>query len=321
MVQMPLQSRDRRQVDRRPRVPVERRREIRQPARGPIRRLDGRGPADPGRHLDAGDTRPRAGPRSGVAHPQVAAVQLVAHREESGTFPRRQPRHLGPVRVGKHTAVMRLDVADDRQPAAVPDAVQRAVEHGQPSAGAELFGDVGLGVAHQALKLLAGGLDVGAVDRVRFPAPPVAVVGQAGRVSTREDGRASDGHPVEAGGSVLRDEHGAGGPATGEARADVALRAGVGQARLGAHRAVHESQAVRAAPDGRAVGLECSGILDELALEGMRRIVLRLESDAVSGVEGLDAQRADPVRIVRASHLPESHSVAGFDACERTLLG
>ena len=64
----------------------------------------------------------------------------------------------------KHTAMMRLDVADYRQAAPMADAVQRAVEHRQPAVGAELLGDVGLCVAHQALELLPGGFDVGAVD-------------------------------------------------------------------------------------------------------------------------------------------------------------
>ena len=235
---------------------MERRREIRQPARGPIRGIYRGGQTNPGRHLDAGDTRPGAGPRPGIADPQVAPVQLVTHREEARTLPHRQPRHLRPVLVGKHTAVMRLDVADDRQTAAVADAVQRAVEHRQPPVGAEPLGDVGLGVAHQPLELLPSGLDVRAVDRVRLPPPSVPVVGQGDRVSTREDGRASPRHPVEACRCVLRNEHCARGPASRQPRAHVSVRAAVGQARLGAHRTVHERETVRAAGGGRAVDFE-----------------------------------------------------------------
>ena len=74
---------------------------------------------------------------------------------------------------------MRLHVADDGQAAAVPGAVQGAVEHRQPPLVREGLGDVRLGVTHQALELLTGRFDVGPVHRVRLPAPAVAVVRQS----------------------------------------------------------------------------------------------------------------------------------------------
>ena len=70
-------------------------------------------------------------------------------------------------------------IADERQAAPAPDAVQRAIEHGQPPVPAELLGDHRLGVAHQAPKLLPGHLDVAALDGVRLPLPTVTVSGQA----------------------------------------------------------------------------------------------------------------------------------------------
>ena len=69
---------------------------------------------------------------TGVTHAQVAAVESVLHREEARPFPGRQLRHPDPVLAGEHAAVVRLHVADDGQAAAVPDAVQGAVEHRQP---------------------------------------------------------------------------------------------------------------------------------------------------------------------------------------------
>ena len=89
----------------------------------------------------------------------------------------------------------------------VPDAVQRAVEHRQPSSVGEglgdvRLGDVRLGVTHQALELLTGRFDVGSVDRVRLPAPAVAVVGQPDGPAAREDGGAPCRHLVEVGGCV-----------------------------------------------------------------------------------------------------------------------
>ena len=47
-----------------------------------------------------------------------------------------------------------------------------------------------LGVTHQALELLTRRVDVGTVDRVRLPAPAVAVVGQPNGLAAREDGGA-----------------------------------------------------------------------------------------------------------------------------------
>ena len=108
-------------------------------------------------------------PRSGVTHAQVAAVESVLHREEARPFPGRQLRHSDPVLAGEHAAVVRLHVAD---------------EHRQQPIVGEGLGDVRLGVAHQALELLTRRFDVGSVDRVRLPAPAVAVVSAAERAAT-----------------------------------------------------------------------------------------------------------------------------------------
>ena len=62
-------------------------------------------------------------------------------------------------------------MADAGQAAAVPDAVQGAVEHRQPPLVREGLSDVRPGVTHQALELLTRRFDVGPVDRVRLPAP------------------------------------------------------------------------------------------------------------------------------------------------------
>ena len=67
-----------------------------------------------------------------------------------------------------------------------------------------------------------------------------------------------------------------------------------------------------------AVCLECSAVLDELALDGVRRIVVRLESGTVGGVEGLDADRAGRVRATRAAHPSQSHSIAVSGTVEHT---
>ena len=74
------------------------------------------------------------------------------------------------------------------------------------------IGDVRLGVTHQALELLTGRVDVGPVDvgpvdRVRLPAPAVAVVWQPDGPAAREDGGAPRRHLVEAGRFVPIDEH------------------------------------------------------------------------------------------------------------------
>ena len=129
---------------------------------------------------------------------------------------------------------MRLHVADDGQAAAVPDAVQGAVEHRQPARVREGLGDVRLGVTHQALELLTRRFDVGPVDRVRLPAPAVAVVGQVDGPTAREDGGAPRRHLVEAGRFVPIDEHRSRRPASRQTHADVAVFAGAGQPRFGA---------------------------------------------------------------------------------------
>ena len=175
---------------------------------------------------------PAHGP--GVTHAQVAAVESVPHREEARPFTGRQFRHSDPVLAGEHAAVVRLHVADDGQAAAVPNAVQRAVEHRQPPLVREGLGDVRFGVTHQALELLTRRFDVGPVNRVRLPAPAVAVVRQPDGLATREDGGAPRRHPVEAGRFVPIDEHRPRRPASRQAHAHVAVGVGAGQPRLGA---------------------------------------------------------------------------------------
>ena len=64
-----------------------------------------------------------------------------------------------------------------------------------------------VGVTHQPLELLTGRVDVGPVDRVRLPAPAVAVVGQVDGPAAREDGGAPRRHLVEGGRFVPIDEH------------------------------------------------------------------------------------------------------------------
>ena len=66
-------------------------------------------------------------------------------------------------------------------------------------------------------------------------------------------------------------------------------------------RRVPSTKAVRV---GRPVRHERPAVLDELALDGVRRVVRRLEAGPIGGVEGLDAEGAGPS--------------AGFDACGRT---
>ena len=60
----------------------------------------------------------------------------------------------------------RLHVADDGQAAAVPNAVQRAVEHRQPPLARESLGDVRLGVTRQALRRDGRRVCPGAVRRL-----------------------------------------------------------------------------------------------------------------------------------------------------------
>ncbi len=160
---------------------------------------------------------PAQGP--GVAHAQVPTVEGVLHREEARPFPGRQLRHPDPALAGKHAAVVRLHVADDGQAGAVTDAVQRAIEHCQPPLVREGLGVVRLGVTHQALELLTGRFDVGPVNRVRLPAPAVAVVWQPDGPPAREDGGAPRPHLVEAGRFVAIDEHCPRRPASRQAHA------------------------------------------------------------------------------------------------------
>jgi len=89
------------------------------------------------------------------------------------------------VLTGEHAAVVRLQVADDGQAAAVPDAVQGPSSTVSQPGVREGLGDVRLGVTHQALELLTRRFDVGPVDRVWLPAAAVAVVGQVDRPPAR----------------------------------------------------------------------------------------------------------------------------------------
>ena len=152
----------------------------------------------------------------------------------------------------------------------MPDTVQRAVEDSQPSGAAELLREPRLGVAHEALKLLASRIDVDALDGVRRPTPAVRMVGKRNRASAREDGRASDHDPVEACRFVLRGEHRAGCPTARQARVHRAARVRLRQTRLGTHGAVDECEAVRPAADLRVVSRELPAVLNDLALEGLR---------------------------------------------------
>ena len=148
------------------------------------------------------------------------------------------------------------------QGAAVPDAVQGAVEHRQPSLVREGLGDVRLGVPHQALELLTRRVDVGAVDRVRLPSPAVAVVGQPDGPAAGEDGGAPRRHLVEAGRFVPIDKHRPRRPASRQAHAHVAVGAGAGQPRLGAQGAVDEGDAAGAVRVGRPVRHERPVVFD-----------------------------------------------------------
>ena len=56
-----------------------------------------------------------------------------------------------------------------------------------------------------------------------------------------------------------------------------------------------EGDAARAVRVGRPVRHERPAVLNQLALDGVRRVVRRLEAGPVGGVEGLDADGADPV--------------------------
>ena len=89
-----------------------------------------------GRCLTAsrGGRCPPRGPPTAPGHPRACSSRRERpHREEARPFLGRQFRHPDPVLAGEHAAVVRLHVADDGQAAAVPDAVQGAVEHRQPS--------------------------------------------------------------------------------------------------------------------------------------------------------------------------------------------
>ena len=217
------------------------------------------------------------GPRAGVADAQIARVQVVRQREQTGPSPDREVRDPLPEVRSEQATVVRRHIADERQTAPAPDAVQRAVEHSQPPVAAEILGDGGLGVAHQAPKLLPGHLDVAAFDGMRLPAPPAPVSGQADGSPAGEDRRAPHRYPLEARRPVVRDEHRAGGPAPRQPRADVALRAGVGQARLRPHRAIDEGHPARPGRHLRPVRLERAAVLDQLAGERVRRLVLGLD--------------------------------------------
>ena len=83
-----------------------------------------------------------------------------------------------------------------------------------------------------------------------------------------------------------------------------------GQPRLGAHGTVDERDAAGAVPAAWPVGGKRPAVLDQLALDGVRRVVRRLEAGPVGGVEGLDADGAGPVcRVSGALHPPQVRCV------------
>ena len=133
-----------------------------QPAAASAVSLASARPTPAGRHLQPHDAGPRTGPRPRHADPQVAAVEVVAHREQPGAFAGVQVGHLPPSLGGQHRAVMSLDVADHRQRARTADVVQRTVDHRQPVLLRQPLGDAGLGVAHAPPQALAAGVRLGA---------------------------------------------------------------------------------------------------------------------------------------------------------------
>ena len=74
---------------------------------------------------------------------------------------------------------------------------------------------------------------------------------------------------------------------------------------------VDEGDAAGAVRVGRPVRHERPAVLDQLALDGVRRVVRRLEAGPVGGVEGLDADGAGPVcRVSGALHPPQVRCVS-----------
>ena len=189
------------------------------------------------------------------------------------------------------------------------------VEHRQPPLVGEGLGRCPPRVTHQALELLTRRFDVGPVDRVRLPAPAVAVVGQPDGPAAREDGDAPRRHLVEAGRFVPIDEHPA---AQLPARPmltspSVPVRVSRASVRRVPSGAVHV---------GRPVCHERPAVLDQLALDGVRRVVRRLETGPVGGVEGLDADGAGPVcRVSGALHPPQVRCAPRRPASRRRLAG
>ena len=118
------------------------------------------------------------------AKPGSQPAARSAASKEARPFPGGKLRHPDPVLAGEHAAVVRLHVADDGQAAAVPNAVQRAVEHRQPPLARESLGDVRLGVTHQVLELLTRRL------RHRTCQPRTAPS------ASRRGGRQPDGRPL-----------------------------------------------------------------------------------------------------------------------------
>ena len=151
----------------------------------PLRRLD-RGGAAIADCLTAsrGGRCPPRGPPTARGRPRAGSGRR--ERPPSRRDPGRQLRHPDPVLAGEHAAV-------------ITGRPREAVKHRQPPLVREGLGDVRLGVTHQALELLTGRFDVGPVDRVRLPAPAVAVVGQPDGPPAREDGGATRRHLIETG--------------------------------------------------------------------------------------------------------------------------
>ena len=210
------------------------------PRAGPAQRFQRRERAPPPRRRNrrAATVRPGADSRAAPPGrpPARAAVRLVVReRPADSTSLTAAVSRWSTARLEMPSGIGRAAaVADDGQTAAVPNAVQRAVEHRRPSL-------VSRGPRRCPPRRHASG--AGAADvplrrrtlnRVRLPAPVVAVVRQPDGSAAREDGGAPRRHPVEAGRFVPIDEHRPRRPASRQAHAYVAVGVGAGQPRRGA---------------------------------------------------------------------------------------
>ena len=222
------------------------------------------------------------GPRSasgspGPARPGAAPTRSpAATPEEARPFPGRQLRHADPVLAGEHATVVRLHVADDGQAAAVPDAVQRAIEHRQPPLVRDGLGDV-------RLRRHASG--AGAADGAASTSESTAYGSR--RQPSRWSGSRTGRPPVKMAVAplVTWSKRAGSSPPIVEGRpaaqlparphADVAVGARCGSA---APRCVG-CRRRKATRRGRsAVRHERPLVLDQLALNGMRGVVRRLEA-------------------------------------------